>query len=152
LCAPLHFVERGGPTLSGRGEVKKQKICMFKIVQPRKSITELCRELRQRQTEEEQLLWFNIRNRWFKGYKFRRQHPFVYMKVQDKSYFFIADFYCDAKKLIIELDGKYHDFQKHYDENRDAILAELGLKTLRIKNEELKDMWAVRRKISEHLR
>lgn len=116
-----------------------------------KSITDLCRELRQRQTKEEDLLWRNLRNRWFAGYKFRRQHPFIYRQVQGIAHFFIADFYCAEKNLIIEIDGKYHEFQKEYDANRDAILAELGLKTIRVKNEELNDMERVKEKIRQVL-
>ncbi len=119
---------------------------------PQKSITELCRELRQQQTKEEDLLWRNMRNRWFLGFKFRRQHPFIYEQIQGKAKFFIADFYCAEKNLIIEIDGKYHEFQKEYDTNRYAILASLGLTTVRIKNEELKDMPAVKKKIEEFLK
>ncbi|MBX6362177.1 MAG: DUF559 domain-containing protein, partial [Acidobacterium ailaaui] len=51
------------------------------------------------------------------------------------------------KRLVIELDGKIHDFQKEYDANRDFILKQLNLRILRIKNEELKDMKEVKRKI-----
>ena len=51
--------------------------------------------------------------------------------------YFIADFYCAEKKLIIELDGKIHDEQKEYDENRDRILKEMKLKVIRFKNHEL---------------
>jgi very-short-patch-repair endonuclease len=36
------------------------------------------------------------------------------------------------------MDGKIHEFQKEYDENRDMVLAGLGLRTIRILNEELK--------------
>jgi len=34
------------------------------------------------------------------GYKFRRQHPIK---------FYILDFYCDKKKLSIEINGGYHN-------------------------------------------
>jgi very-short-patch-repair endonuclease len=116
-----------------------------------KSITDLCRELRQQQTKEEDLLWRNLRNRWFKGFKFRRQHPFIYEKIQGKAHFFIADFYCAEKNLIVEIDGRYHDFQKDYDANRDAILATMGLTTIRFTNDELKDMEAVKNRISKYM-
>jgi leucyl-tRNA synthetase len=65
--------------------------------------------------------------------------------------FFIADFYCAEKRLIVELDGAVHDFQQHYDANRDEILMQLGLTTLRIKNKELEDMEAVLGKIKAAL-
>jgi very-short-patch-repair endonuclease len=38
------------------------------------------------------------------------------------------------------LDGKIHDFQKEYDQNRETILNDLGLKVIRFKNEELEDI------------
>ncbi|MCW5908172.1 MAG: DUF559 domain-containing protein [Chitinophagales bacterium] len=69
-----------------------------------------------------------------------------------KAYFFIADFYCAEKSLIIEVDGKYYDFQKDYDANRDAVLASLSLTTVRLSNEELKNMNAVKEKIGRYLK
>ena len=54
------------------------------------------RELRQPQTPMEQRLWTRLRDRQFSGYKFRRQHPIGY---------FIVDFYCADRKLIVEIDG-----------------------------------------------
>ena len=101
------------------------------------SITELCRKLRKEATPAEIKLWEVLNAREFNYYKFRRQQPFIYLSIQGEKQFFIADFYCAEKKLIIELDGKIHDFQKDYDSNRDRVLGLLGLKTFRIKNERL---------------
>ncbi len=116
-------------------------------------ITDLCRELRKNETPSEKLLWTELRNQNFYGYKFRRQHPFTYQTVQHKPSFFIADFYCSEKNLIIELDGRVHDFQKHYDAHRDAVLAELGLKTLRFTNDDLaQNMDTVLKRIEEALK
>ena len=112
-----------------------------------KTIQQLCRELRQNQTAAEQQLWGILRARKFIGLKFRRQHPFIDNNRQGQSRFFIADFYCPEKRLVIELDGKIHDWQKDYDENRDLILTQLGLKVLRLKNEELDDLGAVLEKL-----
>jgi very-short-patch-repair endonuclease len=100
------------------------------------SITQLCRQLRQNQTPAEIQLWEELRNRHLAAYKFRRQHPIIYYGMQGRKSFFVPDFYCARKKLIIELDGKIHEFQKDYDENRDMVLAQLGLRTIRILNEE----------------
>jgi very-short-patch-repair endonuclease len=94
-------------------------------------------------------LWQNLRNRKLLGLKFLRQHPIVYGGSEFSPDFFVADFYCEEKKSIIELDGKYHDFQKDFDENRDSILKELGLRTLRIRNEDLKNVSEVLKKIRE---
>lgn len=113
----------------------------------RKSITELARDLQNNPTESEKILWEMLRKRRLEGYRFVRQKPFIYEEKQNKKYFFIADFYCAEKKLIIESDGKIHDHQKYYDEQRDKILFENQLHTLRIKNEELQDLNLVREKI-----
>jgi len=105
------------------------------------SPVQTARQLRQSMTEEEKLLWRRLRAHRFKGYKFRRQHPIVYEVVERRTSFYVADFYCGIKKLVIELDGKHHDFpdQQEYDNARDKLMKEFGMKILRIKNEELKD-------------
>jgi very-short-patch-repair endonuclease len=112
------------------------------------------RELRQNMTTEEKLLWQELRNRRFKGYKFRRQHPFVYDKTGDRLFFYVADFYCAKKKLVVELDGKVHQFpsQKEYDRARDAVMTEKKLRILRIENVEMKDIAKVLEKIERMLR
>jgi molybdenum cofactor cytidylyltransferase len=128
------------------GESVKRKTLLIK-----KHITDIARELRGNQTSSENLLWQNLRNRKLPGFKFLRQHPIIYGGNEFSPQFFVADFYCEEKKLIIELDGKYHDFQKDFDANRDSILSELGLRTLRINNEELKNMSQVLVKIRSFL-
>jgi cyclase len=62
--------------------------------------------------------------------RFKRQHPILY---------FIADFYCHRAKLIIEVDGGYHNLQEQYiyDKNRDKELEEFGLKVIRFTNEQV---------------
>jgi very-short-patch-repair endonuclease len=64
------------------------------------------------------------------GVRFRRQYavgPYV------------ADFYCPAAKLIIEVDGLVHDFSipAARDEKRDADIRNLGLKIIRIPASEI---------------
>ena len=88
------------------------------------------RELRQESTEAEKLLWAELRNRKLNGWKFRRQHPL------DK---FIVDFYCNEKKLVVELDGSVHSekINEEYDEARTAMLSGLNVIVLRFKNEEV---------------
>ena len=101
------------------------------------------RELRKESTEAEKLLWNELRNRKLNGLKFRRQHPL------DK---FIVDFYCNEKKLVVELDGGVHDekINKEYDEARTAMLAGLNIIVLRFKNEDvINNMKNVLRKINE---
>ena len=101
------------------------------------------RELRQESTEAEKLLWEELRNRKLIGLKFRRQHPL------DK---FIVDFYCNEKKIVLELDGGVHNekINKEYDEARTAMLAGLNIIVLRFKNEEvINDMQGVLKKIRD---
>jgi Uncharacterized protein conserved in bacteria len=49
---------------------------------------------------------------------------------------YIADFYCPAAKLVIELDGSQHYENKalEYDAIRRAYMNSLGLKVLRFTN------------------
>jgi len=103
-----------------------------------KQITLFARELRKNQTEAEQIMWQILRNRKYNGLKFLRQNPIIYdIHVNFDYKFFIPDFYCHEAKLVIELDGKIHDFQKEYDYQRDLILKEKELTVLRFKNEEI---------------
>jgi very-short-patch-repair endonuclease len=117
-----------------------------------KTIKKLTRELRNNQTEAEAMLWQKLRNRKLDGYKFLRQYPIVHGGFMNKLYFFIADFYCAEKTLVIELDGKIHENQKEYDEQRNLILKEKNVTTLRFKNEELKNMEMVLLKIKTQLK
>ena len=117
------------------------------------SITELGKQLRKNQTPSEKRLWKILKAKRFDGYKFRRQHPIIYQSIQGKRSFFIPDFYCSERNLVVELDGKIHESQKDYDDNRDLILSQLGLKTIRILNEELEqNIELVTAKILKHLR
>jgi len=88
------------------------------------------RQLREQQTEAEAALWHLLRNRKLIGSKFRRQVPIGR---------YVTDFYCHERKLIVELDGGIHSDpdQQLHDQNRDTFLVSLGLRVLRIPNEEL---------------
>ncbi len=116
-----------------------------------KTITEIARELRNNPTPSEKHLWKYLRKRQFNGYKFLRQKPFIYEVRNGRKYFFIADFYCAELRLVIELDGKIHDIHKEYDFQRDLVLKGLGLKVLRIRNEELRDLDKVLERIREFI-
>jgi acetylglutamate kinase len=89
----------------------------------------LADELRSRMTLAEEILWNVIKiNKWH--LKFRRQHPIS---------IYIADFYCHNVKLVVELDGGYHENKdvKIYDEVREVAIKEFGITVLRFKNEEV---------------
>lgn len=92
-------------------------------------IFENAKRLRNNVTDAEQILWNSISNKQL-GVKFRRQHPIS---------FFIADFYCHEKKLIIELDGSIHNLPEviKKDIERQKALEKFGIKVIRFKNFEL---------------
>ena len=85
----------------------------------------LARELRNKQTPAEALLWQLLRNRQLCGFKFRRQHQFGD---------YIADFYCYDAQLVIECDGPVHqpNEQWHHDQNRNAYHDRTGLASVAV--------------------
>jgi cyclase len=92
------------------------------------------RSMRHEMTEAESLLWNELKNRKMSGLKFRRQHPIHY---------YVADFYCHEKKLIIEVDGGIHNSKatKEHDENRSAEFERLGIRVIRVTNEQVLNSW-----------
>jgi len=88
------------------------------------------KELRRTMTPEEKILWRHLRTNRLAGLHFRRQ------QVIDG---FIADFYCHQSGLVVELDGAVHQTQKNYDAKRDRALSQRKLRTLRIKNGEIRE-------------
>lgn len=77
-----------------------------------------------------------MRNRKILGKKFLRQHP-LFFRYLDKDTFFIADFYCSEHRLVVEVDGKSHDYQKEYDALRTHIINDMGINVVRFKNKEI---------------
>jgi len=92
-------------------------------------LKEFANKNRQKPTEAESILWDQLKGNFF-GCHFRRQHiigPFI------------TDFACLKKKLIIELDGGYHQLpeQQTSDKERTEWLESKGFKVLRFTNEEV---------------
>jgi very-short-patch-repair endonuclease len=112
-------------------------------------IKKIATKLRNNPTSSEIKLWKVIRNKQLEGRKFLRQHPIVYDSDRNKNefFFFIPDFYCSSENLVIELDGRIHNFQQEQDYHRDLILAANNLRILRIANEELSEIDNVKTKI-----
>ncbi len=80
------------------------------------------RRLRRHLTLPEMLLWRLLRlNR--RELRFRKQHPIGP---------FVADFYCPAAKMVIEVDGAVHDERQGADGRRDAYMTSLGLRVIRV--------------------
>jgi very-short-patch-repair endonuclease len=94
------------------------------------------RDLRRRQAEAEEILWGYLRNRRCSGEKFVRQYPLSYAVNGDRR-FFVADFYCHRKRLVIEADGGIHAGRKNCDACRDEILHMKELTILRLTNDEV---------------
>ncbi len=87
------------------------------------------KKLRNESTEEEIILWSQLKNSQL-GFKFRRQAGFGK---------YIVDFYCPSHKLVIELDGSQHlEDNLNYDNERTQYLNSLGLKVLRIWNNDIR--------------
>ena len=116
-----------------------------------KTIKKYARLLRNNITGSEKILWKHLRNRQLSGYKFLRQHPIVYKADLKGLNFFVADFYCHERKLVIELDGSIHDDKVEYDQFRDSELNDMGIRVLRIKNDELDNIEEVIQKIKSSL-
>jgi very-short-patch-repair endonuclease len=92
----------------------------------------MAKNLRNHQTDSEKKLWEFLRNKKFKGLKFRRQHAILN---------YIADFYCVQYQLVIEVDGGIHNrpdiIQK--DNNRTIELQRSGIKVLRFTDDQIMD-------------
>ena len=102
----------------------------------RETAIELARKLRMNQTPAEVILWNRLRNRKLVGRKFLRQHP-IFFQYGNHDAFFIADFYCHEHRLVLEVDGKRHDYQKNYDAFKTHIINALGINVMRFKNDEI---------------
>jgi len=90
-----------------------------------KRTKDFAKKLRREMSPPEVILWQNLRGARLAGLRFRRQHP---MGV------YVLDFYCDAAKLAVEVDGAHHTMGDNpaRDSERDAWFAGRGIETLRI--------------------
>jgi ATP-dependent DNA helicase RecG len=123
--------QKGSPPLlppKGRVDEIRYKYQTAKL-SAYKILKKFQQERKKNTTEAERILWEYLKTKKL-GVKFRRQH------VVDE---FIVDFICISKKLIIEVDGGYHNnpLQKEADAMRTAILNDFGYKVVRFKNEEV---------------
>ncbi len=97
------------------------------------TLTEFARQHRKAPTASEALLWNALRDRRFRGIKFRREHVL---------HPFIVDFYAASLKLVVEVDGGYHATRSAEDAARDAALARLhGVRVVRF------EAWRVEREL-----
>ena len=85
--------------------------------------------MRKRATSAEKVLWQKLRERPL-NVKFLRQHI-----IGD----YIADFFAYEQRLVIEVDGSYHDSpeQRERDSQRDDYLRQKNYQILRFTNEDV---------------
>jgi very-short-patch-repair endonuclease len=99
------------------------------------------KKLRANTTPHERTLWRALKEVPVEGTHFRRQAPIG-------SY--VVDFFCPAKRLIIELDGGHHndDEAAKHDRERQAWLEQEGYRVIRFWNSEVTaDLTAVLERI-----
>jgi very-short-patch-repair endonuclease len=112
---------------------------------------QVCRELRKHSTPAERLFWERVRNGKFLGLKFYRQHP-LFADVNGRQTFFVADFYCHQRRLVVELDGKIHDYHRQQDIARTKVINGLGVSVVRFRDSEIeRDVEAVLIKLAKKL-
>ncbi len=95
-----------------------------------KNLKQFARKLRKTSSRSERKLWCYLKSKQIGGYDFHRQKPIGN---------FIADFFCNRLKLVIELDGYSHSFEHSYqkDQIRDKFLNDLGIVVLRFNDEDV---------------
>jgi very-short-patch-repair endonuclease len=103
----------------------------------------LAKRLRQEMTPPERILWKALRRNAVDGFHFRRQQVIGQ---------YVVDFYWQAAKRAIEIDGGVHEEQWQYDESRDKFISGYGVRVLRISNEAMLDSDAVIALIRDALR
>ncbi len=91
---------------------------------------ERARALRKAMTPQEVKLWVRLRELRRQGYHFRRQSP---------RGAYILDFVCLRHRLVVEIDGGQHSFDRNVmrDLRRDSCFADRGFRTLRFWNAEV---------------
>lgn len=93
------------------------------------NLKEFARKLRNNSTLPEVILWNKVlKLKQLRGYSFLRQRPIG-------SY--IVDFFSKELKLVIELDGEIHKFQKSDDKKRDDEIEGYGYSIIRFDNEDI---------------
>ncbi|MCW5647165.1 MAG: endonuclease domain-containing protein [Sphingopyxis sp.] len=90
---------------------------------------ERAKALRRALTQPEKKLWSALRDRRLGGFKFCKQQPIGP---------FIADFVCQERRLIVEVDGSQHA-ESETDRTRDAFLTSKGYCVLRVWNNDVTD-------------
>jgi len=92
-------------------------------------LKERAKKLRKAGNLSEVLFWNQVKQKKLLSLDFHRQ------KIIGN---YIVDFYCPALDLVVEIDGKSHDFKVEYDKIRDDFLKSLGLTIIHYADIEIK--------------
>ena len=106
-----------------------------KIIPYHPELKELARQLIKNSTLPEVLLWQKIKRKSL-GVQFHRQVPMLN---------YIVDFYCHEIGLVIEIDGKSHDFNYLNDAERQSKIEAYGVQFLRFSNDDILKLCLVHR-------
>ncbi len=90
--------------------------------------TQQARHLRKNMTDAERKIWHSIKGKKIKNHRFRRQHPIGP---------YIVDFVCLENRIVIEIDGGQHAWQKETDEKRTKWLESEGYRVIRFWNNQI---------------
>jgi very-short-patch-repair endonuclease len=115
-----------------------------KIIPYNSNLKPFARKLRNESTFGEILLWQQLNNKKFYGLDFHRQKPLLN---------YIVDFYCYDLELVIEIDGRYHNDELQYNQDkiRDNQLQEYGLTVIRFSESEIKgDIFNAMRRLEDY--
>jgi very-short-patch-repair endonuclease len=90
----------------------------------------LARQLRNKSTKSEIILWGYLKGTQMRGYDFHRQKPIAN---------YIVDFFCNRLQLAIELDGYSHILEETHEKDKikDLHLTKLGIRVLRFEDKEV---------------
>ena len=97
-----------------------------KIIPYDPTLKEKARQLRNKSTVTEIMLWKRLKGKQMSGFDFHRQKPLSK---------YIVDFFCNELMIAIEIDGMSHSGQEKYDKKRQQELENLGIRFLRFESD-----------------
>ena len=100
-----------------------------KIIPYNPSLKQLARDLRNKNSMSEIIIWNRLKGKQMLGFDFHRQKPI------DN---FIVDFFCNELMLAIEIDGSTHNEKIEVDFQRQQKLETIGVKFLRFQDKEIR--------------
>ncbi|GEM54559.1 methionine synthase [Flavobacterium branchiophilum] len=116
--------EGGAPSIEEKQSWETASPVLYNILK------EKAKEMRNKPTEAEKMLWNVLSDKGIDNFKFRRQHIIGE---------YIVDFVCLEKRLIIEVDGSIHNEleQIEHDKQRTEWLKSKGFRVVRYTNNQV---------------